>query len=256
MSVAFAVYHPGASWLHSLDPRVKLTAVGLGLIAGVLSRNFWLLATGLVLLHGLVLGCGIPWRRLAAVWRAIAPLLVLIVVLWPVFDQAGSRVLIDLGWYRLTAEAIGRGLIAATRIAAISFLVATWLLTTTERGLILSFTRLGVPHRWGVALAIGLRSIPGLAAIYTAVVAAQESRGLRLDGPLPHRFRAQLPILVATLVSVIRLAEQTAWALDARGFGGPARPTIRENLRMRPVDWLALTVMLGAGATVVLFGRQ
>ncbi|MDQ3694119.1 MAG: energy-coupling factor transporter transmembrane protein EcfT [Chloroflexota bacterium] len=245
MNVAFAVYEPGESWLHRLDPRVKLFGVGLGMLTAILVNSLWPLLAGLAAAHALILAARIPPRRIGRLWRAIAPFLILILILWPVFDRAGTRVVLDLGWFRLTVEAIGRGLVAACRLATISFLVAAWLMTTSERQLIQSFVRLGLPYRWGVALAIGLRSIPALAGLYVGVAEAQQARGLRLDGPVRHRLRAQIPILVATLVTVIRMADQTARALDARGFGGPARPTTLHDLRFRPADWLALALLLG-----------
>ncbi|MBA2520843.1 MAG: energy-coupling factor transporter transmembrane protein EcfT [Chloroflexia bacterium] len=245
MSVAFAVYEPGQSWLHRLDPRVKLLGVGLGMVAAILANSLWPLAVSLVTAHALILSAGVPVRRIGHLWRAIVPFLILILILWPVFDRAGTRVVLDFGWFRLTVEAINRGLVAACRLATISFLVAVWLRTTSEQQLIQSFVRLGLPYRWGVALAIGLRSIPLLAGVYTGVAEAQQARGLRLDGPVHHRLRAQIPILVATLVTVIRMAEQTARALDARGFGGPARPTTLHRLRFRPADWVALALLLG-----------
>jgi energy-coupling factor transport system permease protein len=252
VNVAFAVYEPGQSWLHRLDPRVKLLGVGLGSLAAILSAGLPPLVAALAVAHLLLNAAGVPIRRIGQLWRAIAPFLVIIVVLWPIFDQAGSKALIDLGWGRLTIEALGRGLAAATRLAAISFIVATWLMTTSERQLIQSFVRLGLPYRWGVALTIGLRSIPALAGLYSAVVEAQQARGLRLDGPIRRRLQAQVPILVATMVSVIRLSDQTARALDARGFGGPARPTTLHGLRMRPLDWLITALLLGATAAVVI----
>ena len=48
------------------------------------------------------------------------------------------------------------------------------------------------------------------------------------------------------------MADQTARALDARGFGGPARPTALHDLRMRPVDWTVLALLLLASAAVLI----
>lgn len=251
MNVAFAVYEPGQSWLHQLDPRVKLLGIGLISVGAVLVSTLPPLLAILAVAHLLLRSAGIPWRRIGGLWRAIAPFLILILVLWPIFDQSGDTVLLDLGWFTLTLESLGRGLVAAARLAAISFTVSTWLTTTSERQLIQSFVRLGLPYRWGVALAIGLRSIPALAGLYTAVVEAQQSRGLRLDGSLRHRIQAQIPILVATMVSVIRMSDQTARALDARGFGGTIRPTTLHDLRMRRSDWVITGTMLVIAAALV-----
>ena len=255
MSVGFDVFLPGRSWLHRLDPRVKLVGVVVLSVGLLVADALWVMALATVGLHAVLLAAGVPVRRLLGVWRAIATLLALIVVLWPLFDRAGEPVLLQFGWFRITGEALVRGVTAAVRIAALSFVVFAWLATTDERALIRAFVRLGLPHRWGVALAIGLRSIPGLAGIYGAVVDAQAARGHRLDGPLPARLRSHLPILVATLVTALRLADQTARALDARAFGAPIRPTTLRDLRMRPADWLALAVLLGGALLLVLAWR-
>ena len=253
-TVAFDLYQPGKSWLHRLDPRVKLLAVAIAAVALVVAEGLWVMAATIAAVHLLLLTAGVPGRRLLGIWRAIAPLLLLIVLLWPIFDRAGATVLLEAGWFRVTAEALVRGVAAAGRVAALSFVIFTWLVTTTERALIRGFVRLGLPARWGVALAIGLRSIPALAGLYVAVSTAQQARGLRLEGSPVARLRAQLPILVATLVTALRHADQTARALDARAFGARPKPTALHDLRLRPFDWLALTVViLGAALLVSLW---
>ena len=252
-SVAFDVYHAGKSWLHRLDPRVKLLAVAVAAVGLVLADGLGTMAVTIIAVHLLLLAAAVPVRRLLGIWRAIAPLLLLIIALWPIFDREGTTVLVEAGWVRVTAEALLRGLAAAGRVAALSFVIFVWLVTTAERAMIRGFVRLGVPRRWGVALAIGLRSIPALAELYSAVSAAQQARGLRLDGSPLARVRARLPMLVATLVTALRLADQTARALDARAFGARPNPTALHDLRMRPVDRLALTaVLLGAILVVVV----
>ena len=251
MSVAFDVYEPGRGWLHRLDPRVKLLAVAVSSVALILVDALPAMVLATLLVHGLLLAAGVPSRRLLAVWRAIAPLLVLVVLLWPLFDRAGEPVLVRLGWFRITGDALSRGLAAAGRLAALTFLIFGWLATTSERALIRTFVRLGLPHAWGVALAIGLRSIPALAALYVAVSTAQQARGLRLDGPLLSRLQAQLPILVATVVTALRNADQMARVLDARAFGAPVRPTALHDLRMALFDWVALGLVLIAGPLII-----
>ena len=256
MSVAFDVYVPGRSWLHRLDPRITLVGFLLVAVGLVLADALWPMLLTTAALHAVLLAARVPARRLLGVWRAIATLLLLIILLWPIFDRAGEPVLFQLGWFRVTGDALARGFTAAARLAALSFAVFGWLATTSEQALIRAFVRLGLPRQWGVALAIGLRSIPALAGLYVAVAEAQQARGLRLDGSLPARLRAQAPILVATLVTALRHADQIGRALDARAFGAPTRPTVLHDLRMRPTDWLAVALLLlGAllvGAVAVL----
>jgi energy-coupling factor transport system permease protein len=194
---------------------------------------------------------GVGWRRLGDLWRALAWLLILVIVLWPLFDQEGAVPLIEVGGLRITLESMRRGVVAATRLAAISFLVYAWLATTSERAMVRALVRLGMPYRWGVALTLGLRAIPTLAGLYAAVVEAQESRGLRLTGSLQVRLRHQVPILVSTLVAALRLADQMSRVLDSRALGA-ARPTAHAELRMSVGDWLAFAAVVAFATAVVL----
>jgi energy-coupling factor transporter transmembrane protein EcfT len=67
----------------------------------------------------------------------------------------------------------------------------------------------------------------------------------------PSRVRALFPVLVAMLVATLHAVERLAMALEARGFGGPATRTALRPLRMRPADWLALTLVLAATGCVL-----
>src|SRR5688572_27028744 len=95
-SATFDFYVPGRSWLHRLDPRVKLAMVAAGSVVLLLWLNLLLLAGSIVLIHLILLAARYPLARLLSVWRVIAPLLILVVLLWPLFYQAGDT-LFSLG---------------------------------------------------------------------------------------------------------------------------------------------------------------
>lgn len=246
MSVAnasFDFYVPGRSWLHRLDPRVKLAMVAAGSVVLLLWLNLALLASSILLIHLILFSARYPWGRLRSVWRVIAPLLVLVVVLWPLFYQAGDS-LFRLGPLNVTTGALQVGLATALRIAAVSFIFLFWIGTTDTRALVRGFVRLGLPFRWGMSLTIGLRFIPTFAGIFMTVSEAQQSRGLIMHGNVFRRLRQMLPILVASLVTAFRSSEQLAMTLESRGFGANRRRTVLRDLRMRPADWLALALTL------------
>jgi energy-coupling factor transport system permease protein len=245
---SFDLYAPGASWLHAIDPRVKLLFVGLAMTLLLLWSNLPLIVIALVLLHLALWRAGFGGRRLATVWRALAPFLILIFVLWPIFNRAGTPVLLRAGPLIITGRALLAGLAAALRIAALSFVFVAWLGTTDQRALVRGFVRLGLPFSLGMSLTIGLRFIPTFAGLYQTVSEAQQSRGLVLGGRGLRQARAMIPILVAALVTALRMSEQLGWTLEARAFGAPVRRTTLRDLQMRPVDWLlliAIAVVLG-----------
>ncbi|MEX2314634.1 MAG: energy-coupling factor transporter transmembrane component T [Thermomicrobiales bacterium] len=248
---AFDFYVAGRSRLHRLDPRVKLALVAAGSVVMFLWLNIPLLVGVLAGIHLLLVASGYPWSKLLAIWRAIALLLLLIVLIWPVFDKTGD-LLVSLGPLNIHDDALLRGDANAARIAAINFLFILWIGTTDARELVRGFVRLGLPFRWGMALTIGLRFIPTFAGTFATVSDAQQARGLVLRGWWYKRARGMLPIFIAALVSALRASEQLAMTLEARGFGASRQRTTLRDIRMTPLDWLVLVVTL-SGSGVLLW---
>ncbi len=247
---ALEFYVAGHSWLHRLDPRVKLASIVLASVVLFFWINLPLLVLALVGIHVVLLTAGYPWERLVAAWRAIALLLVLIVVVWPLFDHSGDT-LFRLGPVEVTSHGVLRGVANALRIAGINFLFVLWIGTTDARDLVRGFVRLGLPYRWGMALTIALRFIPTFAGTWATITDAQQARGLVLHGWWLRRARQMLPILVAALVSALRASEQLAMTLESRGFGASRHRTVLRDIRMRPADWLALSVTLASAAVLL-----
>ena len=249
---ALEFYVAGDSWLHRLDSRVKLAALTLAGVTLFFWINLPLLAGALLLIHVVLLTAGYPWERLATAWRAIALLLILIVIVWPLFDHSGTT-LFQIGPVEVTDNGLLRGVANALRIAGINFLFVLWIGTTDARDLVRGFVRLGLPYRWGMALTIALRFIPTFAGTWSAITDAQQARGLVLHGWWLRRARQMLPILVAALVSALRASEQLAMTLESRGFGANRQRTVLRDIRMRPADWLALAIaVLGSAGLLWL----
>ncbi|HET7770426.1 MAG TPA: energy-coupling factor transporter transmembrane component T [Chloroflexota bacterium] len=252
MSAVLGWYVPGRSWLHRLDPRVKLVfmLVGNALLLTQLAHILPLVL--LVAIHAALLSARVPPSRLVRLWRAVLPLLLVIMLVQPLFSPSG-RTLFSLWLVRLTDGGLLLGLAFALRLAALGFCWYLLLLTTRETDLVQALVRLGLPGAWGMMVALALRYPATLGALYASVLDAQRSRGLRLEGRgLLGRARAQLPVLIAMLVSAIRSIDRLAMALDARGFGARPRRTSLHPLRFRPTDWIALVALLVASAAVVL----
>jgi len=247
-AMAFDFYVAGRSWLHQLDPRVKLAVVAGWSVVFFLWLSLPLLALALIAIHGTLLSARYPWSRIIATWKAISLLLALIVVIWPLFDKTGD-LLFSLGPIDIHDEAILRGCANAARIAAINFIFIIWVGTTDARELVRGFVRLGLPFRWGMSLTIGLRFIPTFAGTYLTVFDAQQARGLVLRGWWYRRIRQMLPIFVAALVSALRASDQLAMTLESRGFGASRQRTVLRDIAMRPADWLilGLTMLLTVG---------
>ncbi len=254
MSMAFDVYVERSSWLHRVDPRVKLLFVLLGSLALTLFSNLLFMLAALLAVQALILSARVPRDRLAWVWRAMLPINLLIPALWTLFYPEGS-VLLALGPVRLTPVALLRGLGVAARLDSIAFIGFSWLFTTDQRAIVRSLVKIGLPFEWGLVLAISLRYLPAFQGLYSMVVEAQQARALDLTrGGLWRRLRSRLPILVAVMISALRMADRLARSLESRALGveGVER-TYLHDIRLSHRDYaLLVALVVGFGGMVGL----
>jgi energy-coupling factor transport system permease protein len=246
-----SLYVPGDSWLHRLDPRVKLLFALLATPALLLIESLPLFLLFLLLCHLLLLSARAPLARIGWAWRLMLPVTVLIPLLWPLFSTTPGPLLLQVGPVVVTWTDVWWGLAMAARVNALAFAFFVWLFTTDETDMVLGFVHLGLPYDWGLTVAIALRYIPTLQGAFEQVMEAQRARGLVVPRANPVRAaRAYVPTLVPTLILALRTADRVSLALEARAFGAPGRVrTQRRQLRFRLEDAAALFVVV-----VVLVG--
>jgi energy-coupling factor transport system permease protein len=257
MSQSFELYLPRASWLHRLDPRTKLWAVFLAGAAALLFQQIAVQAGLLILAHLAMLSAQIPAGRLRWLWARLAPLLIVILILQPLFAPGPGPALLQLGPLRLTASGILVGVSFALRAAALTFLSAGLLLTTHSSDLVQGLVALGLPYTWGLAVGLSMRYLSTIGHLFFTVRDAQQARGLILSqGNFVQRARAHIPILVATIIAALRLGDNLGLALAARGLGYPARRTTLYALHFGARDWLVV-ILAGVaflGALILRLG--
>lgn len=241
MSVALEFYIHRESWLHRLDPRVKLWGMVLGFITAFLLP--YVAAQGALLLglHLLLLANRIPWNALRRLWRQMALLIVLILVLQPFFAPSGTEI-VTVGPLRLTGDGLTEAVLLATRAMVIAFTVGALLFTTDQRALVQALVRLGLPYTWGLTFSLTLRFLPAVQQLFVTVREAQAARGWVAEGNLFRRFREYLPVLVAVIIGTLRMSDRLTLALAARGLAPPTRATaprtVWHDLHMRCSDWI------------------
>jgi energy-coupling factor transport system permease protein len=172
------------------------------------------------------------------------PITLLIVLLWPIFYPQGDKVLLQVWRVRITTQGILQGLSTALRVDALAFAFLVLLFSTDQARLVRGLVKLGLPYEWGLTLAIALRYLPTLYGMYTTVSEAQQARGWVVgEGSFIQRIKSYLPILVAVIVTALRLADNLSMALAARGFQPGARRTYLRELKLGPADKVCLPLL-------------
>lgn len=250
MTVVFDTYIPGTSLLHRLDPRVKLWAVALSLLLTFALPELWQQALFLIVIHALLLISQVPFRALASLWRQMAILIVLILILQPFVSPEG-QLLATLGPLRLTLGGLTAAARLALRATNIAFVTGGLLFTTPQPALVRALVKLGLPYTWGLTISLALRFLPAIQSLFHSVRDAQAARGWTAHGNLFKRFRDYIPILVAVLIGTLRMSDQLTLALASRGLETMQARTTWRDLRMTRHDWIVLFgVTMVAGLVV------
>jgi len=249
MHADFDLYVPRPTWMHRLDPRIKLLFVAEATLFTFLWPSLWT-ALAVVLLCTVLLWAGqIPARRIASVWRAMGVLSLMVFALTVLFGS-GGQVLFRAGPVVVMSDAVVQGALLALRLLALALVFALWLFTTDQAAMVRGFVALHLPYDWGLTLGLALRYLPAFASLFEQVREAQQARGLDLEqASFIRRLQAYRPILIAMIIAALRNSERLGWALEARALDTPGvKRTAFRSLRLAGRDRLALLVL---GAALV-----
>lgn len=253
--ITIGQYVPTGSPIHQLDPRTRLVATGLLLVAITVAPHLCGLALSILAVLGLVLLARIP---LSYVWKGLVaplPFILFLVALQILFNPSSdAQPWIAYGPIRISATSLIDGAKILLRFPAliltITLLSATTATTEAVRGLdalLRPLAKLGLPVQDLVLMVqVALRFLPLLAREAERIAKSQASRGADWGtgrgGPL-SRARQALPILVPLFLVSLQRAENLALAMEARGYRGQARRTSLITLHFNRRDALALMVM-------------
>lgn len=254
-SIALGRYIPLNSPVHKMDPRAKIIAMFIALIAIFIPAGF----VGYAIIAACVIGMVILSKlQFSFIVRAMKPMMMMLVFLLVInLMVIRTGTVIAIGSFKIYSDAIVQTLYITTRL--VLMIIITTLLTATTKPLDLTlgieillgpFKRFGVPaHEIAMMISIALRFIPTLIEETQRIMKAQASRGVDLqDGKLKEKIMAVLSLIVPLFVSAFQRAEDLANAMESRGYAPGA-----ERTRYKVLKWSFRDTMLIV-ATVVLVG--
>lgn len=263
-SIPIGQYLPLGSWLHRTDPRARMAAFFVVMMALTFSRRIEGVLFGvLVVLAGLWIG-RIPLRFALRGLIPPLPFLLILAVLQVFLNvaPAGEPVLLALGPVHITLSDLMAGLILLVRFAGLILVIglATFTLSTSEmtQGLNRLFRPLsdiGIQAQDLVMMVqVTLRFLPMLAQSAERIAKAQASRGADWDNPkgnLLVRIRQVTPVIIPLFLASLHRAENMALAMDARAYGSSPERTSLVELHFTPQDALLAVTALAAAVGVI-----
>jgi energy-coupling factor transport system permease protein len=260
--ITIGQYLPGDSFVHRLDPRVKIILSFLLIaIIFVLDNFVGYLIIGIATLL-IIQIAKIPRKY---IFKGLKPILWIIVftAALNMFMTPGVP-LYKLGPLTITDKGLYLSVFMVLRL--IFLIVTTSLLTLTTSPISLTdgieqllepFKKIGLPaHELAMMMTIALRFIPTLMDETDKIMKAQTARGADFEsGNLVKRTRNLIPILVPLFISSFRRADELAMAMEARCYRGGKGRTRMKQLKICKRDYVALfsiTMLL----IVAIYSRQ
>ena len=261
--ITLGQFFPADTVVHRLDPRTKLLAVILYIVALFNASGVVTYAIMAAVLAACVLLSHVPFKSLT---RGLKPVYIIVAftAIMNMFFTGGTPVA-DVWLLRhITFE----GIISAVQmiLRIVLLIMGTFLMTYTTSPIALTdglenllspLKKLRLPiHELAMMMSIALRFIPTLIEETDKIMSAQKARGADFEtGNIFQRAKALIPILVPLFVSAFRRADELATAMECRCYHGGEGRTALRVLHMRGTDWVTLLLFAALAAGIIILAK-
>ena len=260
--ITLGQYYQTKSYIHDLDPRVKLGGTVLYIISLFCFRNYLGYLIAALFLALVVKLSHVPFRFMVKGMKAILMLL-MITVMFNLFLTPGTPV-VTLWKLTITAEGVRMALTMMARLTLLVIGSSLMTLTTTPNNLTDGMEKMMSPlkvikvpvHEVAMMMSIALRFIPILMEETDKIMKAQTARGADFEhGNLLARAKALVPLLVPLFISAFRRANDLAMAMEARCYRGGEGRTKMKPLIYKKKDFLAYAGLVVYMVVSIVVGR-
>ncbi|MGK7955009.1 MAG: energy-coupling factor transporter transmembrane protein EcfT [Crocosphaera sp.] len=262
------------TWLHKLDPRVKLAWLLSFLLAPILSNPEWrLVLVGILMILTLI--AQIPlrvWKQQMG-WVLILSVMILIITTLspdglPVSSQARlplsdlslpqptdyTYVLVDQGQLFITRRSLELGIRISTLIFILIYSANVYLLTTAPEEITAGLDNLLSPlRRFNIpiteillTLTLSLRFISLVLEEVQNLIRSIRTRAINWKKlGIKKSLQVWLVVVEKILENLLMRAEEIAIAMEIRGFISPNQHQVKwHQLRLVQGDWFALGLLI------------
>lgn len=261
--IAFGQFYPSDSFMHRLDPRMKIIIAIAYIVASFLCKNVISFALLLVSALLLILVSRIPVKIVLKSIKALIFIMAFTAVL-NVFWTKGEadELLVSWNFIQIYSSGIYNAVFIVVRIIAMIIGTSIFLTYTTTpiqltdalEQLLSPLKVIKVPvHEFAMMMTIALRFIPTIVEETEKIMSAQKARGADFtNGSLAKRAKALIPILIPLFISAFRRAGELATAMTCRCYRGGKGRTKLNVLKFTWRDLVAVFMIAVFIAGIVL----
>lgn len=250
--ITLGQYFPGNSCIHRLDPRTKILATIIYIVAIFLADTPITYGV-LIAFAGIVFA--LSQLPLVLMVKSVKPIWIIIVLTMIIhmFTTPGEHIVFSWKFLSVTQEGLDMGIKMAIRLillllfsSVLTFTTSPIVLTDGIERLLRPLKCIGVPaHELAMMMTIALRFIPTLLEETDRIMKAQTARGADFaSGNILERMKNMLPLLVPLFISAFRRADELAVAMEARCYRGGEGRTRMHELAYTGKDIAALIIVI------------
>ena len=257
--ITLGQYFPGESWIHRLDPRIKIIATLLFVIELFIVDSFWGFLAAVAALAAVIAISKVP---LSFILRGLKPVFIIIAFTFVLnLFVIPGKVLVEIGPLSISEEGVYTAFFMAARL--ILLIIGSSLLTLTTKPMSLTdgiesllspFSKIGVPaHELAMMMTIALRFIPTLLEETDKIMKAQQARGADFEsGNILRRAKSLIPILIPLFINAFRIAHDLALAMEARCYRGGQFRTRMNAMKLKADDAVASVLLLAFLGVIIV----
>ena len=243
--ITLGQFFPGNTFMHKLDPRVKLVVCFAFIIVLFITEN---LADYALAALFIILGVKVSKTSPKMLLKSLKPImfLVLFTSILNIFYIEGE-VLVRFWIFKVTKEGLMTAFYMTSRIIMLVCATSLLMYTTSPISLTDALEHLLAPlnkvkfpvHEFSMMMTIAMRFIPTLIEETDKIMSAQKARGADFEsGNIFARAKALIPILVPLFVSSFRRADELATAMECRLYQGGEGRTRLNVLKLTKYDYV------------------
>lgn len=232
-NITIGQYVPTGSFIHRLDPRIKLLVFTILVLAIALNTSYLGNALGLLLSIYLFWASKIPISYGLSGIKPAIPFIIILAVLQLIFQGnvfSGGKVFFEYGFILITSESIRLVIVSAVRFVEIILLSSVLTLSTSTTDLTHAIQSLLSPlkkvkfpvHEISLIITIAIRFVPTFAIEMEKMMKAQASRGADFGSGewwrIIQRTKDMLPIIIPLFNIALSRAEDLILAMESRCY--------------------------------------
>jgi energy-coupling factor transport system permease protein len=256
-NITIGQYLPSNSVIHRLDPRFKLAAFVILVLAIAVCDTYVGNLFALLICICLFRLSRIPLHYGISGIKPAIPFIVILAVLQLLFYgeiASGGDVYLAYGIITITSESVKLVIVSALRFVEVIFLSSVLTLSTSTTELTHGMERLLGPlekvkfpvHAFSLIITIAVRFVPTFAMEMEKMMKAQASRGAEFGTGewwrIVKRTKDMFPIIIPLFNVALSRAEDLILAMEARCYTPGAVRTAYTHYRARRNDGIALLV--------------